>query len=149
MKAITIAQVQFLAEKQILQQRQCLRDIAAVPLQLVMISCCRLIRRLLSAVCRIACSIRAVIEAVSINLTRRADTVFIWRPARHVSAQGSRLALPQQRYCGICNRSRVAVTKLEDRHQAARQFGLALKRFHHAKRRIEFNKGPRLSEGLA
>jgi hypothetical protein len=33
MKVITIAQVQFLAEKQILQQRQCLRDIAAVPLQ--------------------------------------------------------------------------------------------------------------------
>ena len=33
MKVITIAQVQFLAEKQILQQRQCLRDIAAVLLQ--------------------------------------------------------------------------------------------------------------------
>jgi hypothetical protein len=99
-KVVTIAQVQFLAEKQILQQRQCLYDVAAVLLQ----TCNDLTLPIDETIaCRIARSIRAVIEAVSINLTRRADAVFIWQPARHVSAQDSRLALSQQRYCGICD----------------------------------------------
>src|SRR5262249_20883817 len=47
------------------------------------------------------------------------------------------------------NRSRIAITELQDSHQAARQFRLALGGVQHAKRRIEFDISPCLRKGGA
>jgi hypothetical protein len=127
-KVIAIAQVQFLAAKQILQERSRLHDIAAVLLQT-----CNNLPLPIDQAITFGCVPNRLLNShrdcsCIHRLSSCTDAIFIWQTARHVSAQDSRLALSQQRYCRIGNRSWIAVTKLEDRHQAARQFSLTLPR---------------------
>jgi len=82
-------------------------------------------------------------------LARASELTRVCYAGRHARSHDSGLVFPHERYGGIGDRSRIAVTELQDRHQATRQFRLALARVQHAKRRIQFDISPCFRKGCA